>query len=84
VSHGTVKMFNTSRGFGFVQPDDGAKDVFVHVTAIERSGIDELRVGDRVSFESEAGRDGRMQAVNLKMVKRAPQGERDCGNTFVS
>ena len=63
---GTVKFFNTQRGFGFIQPDDGSKDIFVHATAIERAGMASLSEGQKVSFEQETGRDGRLSAVNLK------------------
>ena len=63
---GTVKFFNTQRGFGFVQPSDGAKDVFVHISAVERGGMSTLSEGQKVSYEVERGRDGRMSAVNLK------------------
>ena len=56
---GTVKFFNTSKGFGFIQPDGGAKDVFVHATALETSGISSLNEGDKVSFVLEDDRRGR-------------------------
>jgi cold shock protein len=56
---GTVKFFNTSKGFGFIQPEDGGKDVFVHVTALERAGIPSLNEGDRVTFVLEDDRRGR-------------------------
>jgi CspA family cold shock protein len=62
---GTVKFFNAQRGFGFIQPSDGSKDIFVHATAIERAGMATLSEGQKVSFEVERGRDGRMSAVNL-------------------
>jgi CspA family cold shock protein len=65
---GTVKFFNTQRGFGFIQPSDGSKDVFVHVTAMERAGIANLAEGQKVSFELERGRDGRVSAVNLQLA----------------
>lgn len=66
MSIGTVKWFNAVKGFGFIQPDDGQKDVFVHVSAVERSGIGTLREGQRLSFELERDRQGRVSAVNLK------------------
>ena len=66
MSIGTVKWFNAVKGFGFIQPDDGQKDVFVHVSAVERSGVGNLREGQRVSFELERDRQGRVSAVNLK------------------
>ncbi|MFI4988978.1 MAG: cold-shock protein [Alphaproteobacteria bacterium] len=62
---GTVKFFNAQRGFGFIQPSDGSKDVFVHVSAIERAGMATLNEGQKVSYEIERGRDGRVSAVNL-------------------
>jgi len=62
---GTVKFFNTTRGFGFITPDDGSKDVFVHITAVEQSGIGTLTEGQRVNFDVEPDRRG-PKAVNLK------------------
>ncbi|GGA52928.1 cold-shock protein [Pelagibacterium lentulum] len=62
---GTVKFFNTTKGFGFITPDDGGKDAFVHISAVERSGMSTLVEGQKVNFELEAGRDGRTSAVNL-------------------
>lgn len=65
---GTVKFFNTTKGFGFIRPDDGSKDVFVHISAVERSGLGSLSENQKVSFEVETGRDGRSSAVNLKAI----------------
>ena len=65
---GTVKFFNTTKGFGFIRPDDGAKDVFVHISAVEQSGLGTLSENQKVSFEVEKGRDGRSSAVNLKAI----------------
>ena len=65
---GTVKFFNTTKGFGFIQPDDGSKDVFVHISAVERSGLGTLSEKQKVSFDVEKGRDGRSSAVNLKAI----------------
>ena len=66
---GTVKFFNTTRGVGFIAPDEGGKDVFVHVTAVERSGIPPLVEGQKISFETEDDRRGRgVQAVNLEVA----------------
>ena len=63
---GTVKFFNTTKGFGFITPDDGGKDAFVHISAVERSGMTTLDEGQKVSYELEPGRDGREAAANLK------------------
>jgi len=65
---GTVKFFNTTKGFGFIQPEDGSKDVFVHISAVERAGLGSLSENQKVSFDLETGRDGRTSAVNLKAV----------------
>ena len=66
---GVVKFFNTSKGYGFISPDGGGKDVFVHVTALQRSGIQDLAEGQKVSFEVSPGRDGRITADRLKVVQ---------------
>jgi len=64
---GTVKWFNDEKGFGFIKPDDGGKDVFVHVTAVERAGINNLDEGARISFETEPDKRGKgPKAVNLQ------------------
>ncbi|PCH75444.1 MAG: cold-shock protein [Rhodobacteraceae bacterium] len=65
---GTVKWFNTTKGFGFIAPDDGGKDVFVHVSAIEASGLTGLADNQKVSFELQDGRDGRQMAGDLKVL----------------
>lgn len=65
---GTVKWFNSVKGFGFIAPDDGAPDVFVHVSALERAGIAALNEGQKLEFEVVAGRDGRSSAGNLKLL----------------
>ena len=65
---GTVKFFNATKGFGFIQPDDGSKDVFVHISAIEHAGMGTLAEKQKVQFELQTGRDGRISAVNLKAV----------------
>jgi CspA family cold shock protein len=67
MAKGTVKWFNSTKGFGFIAPEGGKKDVFVHVSALERSGIRELADGQVVTFDIEAGRDGRESAINLKL-----------------
>ena len=64
---GTVKFFNTTKGFGFIQPADGSKDVFVHISAVERAGLPSLREGQKVSFEIATER-GKTAATNLKAV----------------
>ena len=66
--NGTVKFFNTTKGFGFIQPDDGTKDAFVHVTALERAGISSLAEGQKVSYDLERGRDGKESATNVKLL----------------
>ena len=65
MANGTVKWFNSAKGFGFIQPDDGGKDVFVHVSAVERAGLRGLSEGQKVGYDLEAER-GRTAAVNLK------------------
>lgn len=64
---GTVKFFNHAKGYGFIAPDDGAKDVFVHITALERSGLPALNEGDKVSFEVVMDR-GKPAATNIQMA----------------
>jgi cold shock protein len=65
---GTVKWFNAQKGFGFIQPDDGSKDVFVHMSTVERSGIGNLSEGQKISYDVERGREGKIAAVNLKQA----------------
>ena len=65
---GTVKFFNTTRGFGFIAPDDGSKDAFVHLSAVERAGIRSLSEGQRVEYELQHGQNGKSSAENLKLV----------------
>jgi len=62
---GTVKFFNNAKGFGFIQPDDGSKDVFVHITAVERAGLATLAENQKVSFDLERGANGKVSAANL-------------------
>ena len=64
--NGTVKWFNTTKGYGFIAPDDGGKDVFVHISALEQSGLTGLAVNQKISFELQEGRDGRQMASELK------------------
>jgi cold shock protein len=66
VPTGTVKWFNPAKGFGFIQPDDGSKDVFVHISAVERAGIGTLKEGQKVQFDLARGKDGKTSADNLK------------------
>ena len=68
MANGTVKWFNSTKGFGFIEPEDGKRDVFVHISALERSGIRELQDGQKVTFDVEAGRDGRESATNLALA----------------
>jgi CspA family cold shock protein len=64
--HGTVKWFNPQKGFGFIQPQDGGADVFVHVSAVQQAGLSTLNDGQLISFDLEQGRQGKTSAVNLK------------------
>jgi cold shock protein len=68
MSKGTVKWFNAQKGYGFIQPDDGSKDIFVHISAVERSGLGHLNEGQKVSFELEQGERGKISAANLQLV----------------
>ena len=65
---GTVKWFNTTKGYGFIAPDEGGKDVFVHITAVERSGLTGLADNQKVSFEVEPARDGKVAATKLQVL----------------
>ena len=67
MTKGTVKWFNPTKGFGFIQPEDGSKDAFVHISALERAGISGLSDGQRVTYELVSGRDGKMSAENLQL-----------------
>ena len=66
MSTGTVKWFNATKGYGFIQPDDGSKDVFVHISAVEQAGLSNLQEGQKVSFALERGQQGKTSAVNLQ------------------
>jgi cold shock protein len=65
---GTVKWFNTTKGYGFIAPDDGGKDVFVHISAVERAGLKSLNDNQKIAYELQAGRDGRSSASDLKLL----------------
>jgi len=65
MSTGTVKWFNAQKGYGFIQPADGSKDVFVHISAVERAGMGSLQDGQKVSFEVVRGQNGKLSAENL-------------------
>lgn len=68
MTNGTVKFYNSTKGFGFISPDDGGKDAFVHVTALERAGLSHLGEGQKLSYDLENGRDGRASAINLQLA----------------
>ena len=66
---GTVKWFNATKGYGFIEPDDGGKDTFVHVSAVQEAGMQQLQEGQKVEFELVPGRDGRQAAGSIKAVQ---------------
>jgi len=68
MANGTVKWFNTSKGFGFIEPANGGRDVFVHISAVERAGLTGLADAQKVTFDMESGRDGRESAINLALA----------------
>jgi len=68
MAKGTVKWFNATKGFGFIELEDGGKDTFVHISAVERAGLRTLNEGQKVSFEVQAGRDGKSSAENLSIL----------------
>ena len=67
MASGTVKWFNAQKGYGFIQPDDGSKDVFVHISAVERAGLTQLNENQKVSYELERGQQGKTSAVSLQV-----------------
>lgn len=68
MSTGTVKWFNAQKGYGFIQPDDGSKDVFVHISAVERAGMANLKEGQKLDYEVQRGQQGKSSAENLRAV----------------
>ncbi|PTX56402.1 putative cold-shock DNA-binding protein [Litoreibacter ponti] len=68
MANGTVKWFNSTKGFGFIAPESGGKDVFVHISAVERAGLTGLADDQKVTYDVEAGRDGRESAVNIVLA----------------
>lgn len=68
MANGTVKWFNTSKGFGFIEPENGGRDVFVHITAVQAAGLTGLADAQKVTYEIEAGRDGRESATNIALA----------------
>ena len=68
MANGTVKWFNATKGFGFIQPDQGGSDVFVHISAVERAGLSGLNDNQKVSYELETGRNGKESATDLKAL----------------
>ncbi len=66
---GTVKFFNPIKGFGFIEPEDGSKDAFVHISAVERAGLSSLSEGQKVSYELQPGKNGKSSAENLSVVE---------------
>ncbi len=68
MSNGTIKWFNATKGFGFIQPEDGTSDVFVHISDMQRSGIAELREGDKITYDVQRGQQGKTSACNLRLA----------------
>ena len=69
MSTGTVKWFNPAKGFGFIEPEDGSKDAFVHISAVERAGLTGLNEGQKVSYDLQAGQNGKSSAENLSVTE---------------
>jgi CspA family cold shock protein len=76
---GTVKFFNENKGYGFIQPDEGGNDAFVHITAVERAGMRSLRENQRISYSLEQDQRGKMAAVNLKSAEEATSAQPETG-----
>jgi CspA family cold shock protein len=68
MSKGTVKWFNPAKGYGFIEPEDGSKDAFVHISAVERAGLNDLREGQKVSYDLQPGQNGKSSAENLAVI----------------
>jgi cold shock protein len=68
MSIGTVKWFNATKGYGFIKPDDGSNDVFLHISDVQRAGLQEVREGDKLEFDLQRGQQGKVSATNLKMA----------------
>lgn len=68
MSIGTVKWFNTSKGYGFIMPEDGSNDVFLHISDVQRSGLQDVREGDKLEFDIQRGQQGKLSACNLKQA----------------
>ena len=68
MANGTVKWFNPTKGFGFIAPDTGGKDVFLHISAVERAGLSSVNDDQKVTYDVESGRDGRESAANLQLA----------------
>ncbi len=66
MANGTVKWFNGQKGYGFIEPEEGGNDVFVHISAVERAGLTSLAEGQKVEFETEKGRNGKIAAIDLR------------------
>ena len=69
MANGTVKWFNATKGFGFIEPEDGSKDAFVHISSVERAGLTSLREGQKVSYDLQPGQNGKTSAENLSIIE---------------